>query len=85
MQSQTAGIDRREPPQCYNGQESSLECLTKRGYGALYIEMKRTQGGAVSAAQEIWIRMLNKAGNKAVVCKGFSEAKDEILKYLEVE
>jgi hypothetical protein len=59
--------------------------VPQRGYGALYIEMKRIQGGAVSAAQEIWIRNLNRVGNKAVVCKGFSEAKDAILKYLGVE
>lgn len=59
--------------------------IARRGFSSLYIEMKRTQGGAVSAAQEIWIRNLNRVGNKAVVCKGFSEAKDEILKYLGVE
>ena len=60
-------------------------CLpVSRGqYGALYIEMKRTKGGRVSDAQQWWIDELNKAGNLAVVCHGFDEAKDIVLKYLQ--
>lgn len=52
-------------------------------YGALYIEMKRTKGGRVSEAQQWWIDKLNAAGNLAVVCHGFDEAKDVILAYLQ--
>lgn len=51
-------------------------------YGALYIELKRKQGGRVSADQRVWIDALNRAGNRAVVCKGFDEAKRAIEEYL---
>lgn len=47
--------------------------------GKLYaIELKRSKGGVVSAAQKLWIERLNNAGIKAVVCKGSSEAIDFI-------
>ena len=57
--------------------------VPRGGYGALYIEMKRTNGGRVSEAQKWWIDKLNAAGNLAVVCHGFDEAKDAILAYLQ--
>ena len=57
--------------------------VPKGGYGALYIELKRLQGGAVSENQRVWINRLNANGNKAVVCKGWVAAKNEIEKYLE--
>lgn len=57
--------------------------VPKGGYGALYIELKRLQGGAVSANQRVWINRLNANGNKAVVCNGWVAAKNEIEKYLE--
>lgn len=54
-------------------------------YHALYIEMKRPKGGRVSDAQQWWIDKLNRQGNLAVICRGFDEAKDTILKYLNVK
>ena len=57
--------------------------VPRGGYGALYIEMKRVKGGKVSEAQKWWIDKLNAAGNLAVVCHGFDEAKDAILAYLQ--
>lgn len=54
-------------------------------YHALYIEMKRVKGGAVSANQRVWLNELSKAGNRAVVCKGFEQARDTILEYLGVK
>ena len=48
----------------------------------LFIEMKRTKGGRVSPEQKDWLEYLNDAGYKAVVCKGFIEAKEEIECYL---
>ena len=51
-------------------------------YHALYIEMKRVKGGKVSDEQKWWIERLNRAGNYAVVCHGFDEARDTILTYL---
>lgn len=49
---------------------------------ALYIELKRRKGGRVSDNQRGWIAALNRVGNRAVVCKGWEEARDVILEYL---
>ena len=51
-------------------------------YHALYIELKRRKGGRTSDAQRQWIADLNGYGNRAVVCKGWEEARDVILDYL---
>ena len=52
-------------------------------YHALYIEMKRKDGGKVSEAQRWWIDKLNDSGNLAVICHGFDEARSIILGYLQ--
>lgn len=57
--------------------------VPRGGYGALYIELKRVKGGVTSANQRIWLNLLNANGNRAVVCKGWLEARDTILDYLE--
>ena len=56
--------------------------VPRGGYGALYVELKRRKGGRVSEEQRVWIDALNRAGNKAVICKGFDEAKAAIEEYL---
>jgi hypothetical protein len=57
--------------------------VARRGFWALYIEMKSTRKGAdVSLEQTQWIESLNKAGNHAVVCYGHKEAQDKLLWYL---
>lgn len=56
--------------------------VARQGYHALYIEMKRTEGGRLSDAQKWWLENLQKQGNKAVVCKGFEEAVSVIEDYL---
>lgn len=50
-------------------------------YHALFIELKRRRGGKVSDEQRGWIAALNRAGNLAVICKGWEEARDVILEY----
>lgn len=57
--------------------------VPRGNYGALYIEMKRTKGGKISEEQQWWIDKLNAAGNLAVICHGFDEAKNAILAYLQ--
>lgn len=52
-------------------------------YHGLYVELKRQRGGAVSASQKVWLERLKAQGYKAIVCKGWIAAKDEIEKYLE--
>ena len=56
--------------------------VPKGSYGALYIELKRKKGGRVSEEQRVWIDALNRAGNKALVCRGFDEARKAIEEYL---
>lgn len=56
--------------------------VPRGGYGALYIEMKRRKDSRLSDNQRGWINGLNRAGNRAVVCKGWEQAKQEIETYL---
>lgn len=53
-------------------------------YHGLYIELKRA-GGKVSKAQRDWIDYLNASGYRAGVCYGWESARDQIIKYLELE
>lgn len=52
------------------------------GYHGLFIELKRTKGGSTSKEQKQWLQYLNRAGYRAVVCKGWLEAKEVIECYL---
>jgi len=51
-------------------------------FTALYIELKRRKGGRVSEEQKGWIAALNRVGCRAVVCRGWDEAREEIERYL---
>ena len=53
-------------------------------YHALYIELKRRAGGRLSDDQRAWIDALNDAGNRAVVCRGWDEARQKIEQYLKM-
>lgn len=44
----------------------------------LWVEMKRTKGGAVSAEQKDWIKYLEEVGYCAKVCNGAEDAKVQI-------
>ena len=56
--------------------------VPKGGHGALYIELKRQKGGVLSANQKVWLDRLNAHGNKAIVCRGWDEAREAIEQYL---
>lgn len=56
--------------------------VTRCGYNALYIELKRQKGGTLSKNQKEWLEKLLKAGNLAVRCNGFDEAKNVLTKYI---
>lgn len=45
---------------------------------ALWAEMKRADGGAVSASQRDWHDYLRGIGHTVIVCRGFLHAKEEI-------
>lgn len=57
--------------------------VARGGYHALYIELKRIKGGRATDAQKQWIAALNAEGNRAVLCKGWDAAREEIERYLE--
>lgn len=52
------------------------------GYHGMYIEMK-TLAGDTSENQDRWLSALNGFGYLAVVCHGWEEARDAIIRYLE--
>ncbi len=56
--------------------------VPKGRYHGLYIELKRRKRGVVSDDQRAWIYCLNRNGYRAVVCKGWDEAREEILRYI---
>ena len=53
-------------------------------YTALYLELKRREKGSVSDEQRGWIAALNRVGCKAVVCRGWEEARRVIEDYLRI-
>lgn len=59
--------------------------VARGGYHGLYIELKKQIGGKTTENQENWIEALRKQGYYVLVCKGWKEASDAILKYLKEE
>lgn len=68
----------------YTIPNSSITDRRKVEYSGLFIELKREDGGFLSLEQRHWIDKLNERGYKAVVAKGFEEAKQVIQEYLEL-
>ncbi len=56
--------------------------VSRHRYNALYIEMKRADGGRISKAQAKWIKALAAEKNKVEVCAGAGEAFRIIEEYL---
>lgn len=62
--------------------------LARKGHSGLFIEMKRPdsvgkKAGEPTDDQEKWIAHLKKEGYIALVCFGWIDARDTLLKYLE--
>ena len=57
--------------------------VARGGFHGLYIELKRLKGGALSINQKAWLGLLAREGYKAVMCRGWLDARDTILNYLE--
>jgi hypothetical protein len=55
------------------------------GAPGLFIEMKRRVGGRLSPEQQAWRERLTMNGYRVRVCKGWEEAKVEIINYLKGE
>lgn len=56
--------------------------VARGGFHGLWIELKRADGGKTQAAQHGWIAALKGQGYEAVVCHGWMEASEKIMKYL---
>jgi len=56
--------------------------IMRKGFGGLFIELKRERGGVVSEWQKYWIEMLRYQGYKAEVCRGLDEAIKVLESYL---
>lgn len=57
--------------------------VARGSYHGLRIELKRHVGGSVSDAQKAWIAWFTMQGYLAVVCRGWQEARDKLIDYLE--
>ena len=49
----------------------------------LWIEMKRSLGGRLSAEQKDWITYLQDVGHCAIVCAGCNDAQQKVRSYIE--
>jgi len=49
----------------------------------LWIEMKRSVGGRLSAEQKDWITYLQSVGHCAIVCAGCNDAQEKVRSYIE--
>jgi hypothetical protein len=59
--------------------------VARNGFHSLYIELKRIDGGRVSDEQADWIDLLQRQGNKAIVCRGSTAATEAMEEYLKPE
>lgn len=57
--------------------------VARQGYHGLYIEMKRTEGGRVSAEQRQWLDALAEQGYKTEVAYGWEQARKILEGYLD--
>ena len=58
--------------------------VARQGYHGLRIELKKKKGGRVEPEQREWIERLTKQGYKAVIARGFDEAKQIITDYMSI-
>lgn len=56
--------------------------VPRGGFGALYLELKIITGGVLSEKQKKIIVLLERHGNKVVVCAGWEAAKNAVIEYL---
>lgn len=69
----------------YVGVPDIVVCTKRAAFGALFIEMKRRRGGIASDAQKLAIAHLNANGYLALICRGWDEAREATIKYMQGE
>jgi hypothetical protein len=65
-----------------NGVFDFFLAIPRAGFGGLWIEMKRKQGGVVSNDQVTFQYTMTDLGYKTAICKGWEAAKEAIEEYL---
>lgn len=58
--------------------------VARGGFHGLYIELKRLKGNDTTENQDTWIAALKKQGYCVLVCRGWQEASEAIIKYLKM-
>ena len=56
--------------------------VPKGGKAGMYIEMKRLKGARATPEQLQWLSALSRQGYYCVLCHGWEQARDEILRYM---
>jgi hypothetical protein len=51
----------------------------------VFCELKREKGGVISAEQKEWIVAIKQSGNLAIVCRGFEEFKNFIIRVINTD
>ena len=60
-----------------------LECFIAKGrYHGLYVELKRSKGGVVSANQKEILTMLDEEGYCTTVARGYDKAVEVVVQYM---
>lgn len=68
---------------CRKGVPDLCLPIPMQGYHGLYIELK-AERGRMSNEQKRWLSALTQMGYRAECCRGWQEARDLIMKYMEV-
>ncbi len=64
------------------GFPDAMLLLPRKGFGGMFVELKRVKGGVVSAEQTKWLNWLNHNGYHAVVAYGCEDAIRQLQIYL---
>lgn len=57
--------------------------VRRNAWAGLWLELKIASGGKLSPEQAEWIAHLKSQGYAVMICKGYEEAKDCLIRYLE--
>lgn len=79
----TSWVIRNRQMGCKKGVPDLCLPIPMNDYHGLYIELK-TERGQLSEQQKRWLSALAQMGYRAECCKGWQEAKDLIMEYMEV-
>lgn len=56
--------------------------IARQGAHGLWLELKRPGGGHETDAQRAWRSRMERAGYRAIVCHGWDEAREALLRYV---